>query len=146
MSISISAIFILFVSFNTIYALILCRRFLIGHVINFLQAFEENSLFTAYKTVLLESLNKIGAEFQKSPVRFISSAIILSTCQIWRHEVKNWGSIDPLYCRSFRQNMFWEIRSKFAWLTIYFQKKLSFTISCKLLAQFRYIDPFQHER
>ena len=50
-------------------------------VINFLQAFEENSPFTAYKTALFESQKVIG-------VRFTSSAGILPICQNGRHEVK----------------------------------------------------------
>ena len=45
----------LFVSFSTICALIPCWGFLIVRVINFLQAFEENSLFAAYETALIES-------------------------------------------------------------------------------------------
>ena len=67
---------------------------------NFLQEFEENSPFAAYKIALLESKKLIGAEFRNSPARFTSSAILpgfLSTCQIGRHEVKNWWSIDPLH-------------------------------------------------
>ena len=39
-----------FVSFSTICALIPCWEFLIVCVINFLQAFEKNCLFAAYKT------------------------------------------------------------------------------------------------
>ena len=42
-------------------------------------------------------------EFQNFPPRYTSLAIILSTYQIGRHEFKNWGSIDPLHCRSFSQ-------------------------------------------
>ena len=42
-------------------------------------------------------------EFQNSPGRFTSSAIILRTGQNWRHEVKKWGSIDPLHFGSFSQ-------------------------------------------
>ena len=44
-----------FVSFSTICALIPCLGLLIVRVVNFLQAFEENSLFAAYKTALIES-------------------------------------------------------------------------------------------
>ena len=46
-----------FVIFSTICALIPCRGFLIVRVrvVDFLQAFEENSLFSASKTALIES-------------------------------------------------------------------------------------------
>ena len=45
----------LFVSFSAICVLIPCWEFLIVRVINFLQTFEKNSLFAAYKTALIES-------------------------------------------------------------------------------------------
>ena len=32
----------------------------------------------------------IGVEFRNTPARFASLTIILSTCQIGRHELKNW--------------------------------------------------------
>ena len=44
-----------FVSFRTICDVISCWGFLIVRVINFLQAFEENSPFSAYRTALFES-------------------------------------------------------------------------------------------
>ena len=64
LSVSISTIFGLFVSFSTFCALIPCWGFLIVRVINFLQAFEENSLFAVYKTVLIESKKKLERNFK----------------------------------------------------------------------------------
>ena len=55
LSASIYAICILLISFSTICALIPSWRFLIEILFNFLQAFEEKSLFAAYKTALFES-------------------------------------------------------------------------------------------
>ena len=52
---SIYAIYILFISFSTICTLIPSWQFLIEIVFNFLQAFEENSPFTEYKTAMFES-------------------------------------------------------------------------------------------
>ena len=50
LSFSISTIFSLFVSFSTIFTLIPSWGFVIVRIIDFRQAFEENSLFAAYKT------------------------------------------------------------------------------------------------
>ena len=63
------------------------------------------------KNCLAWAIKIIGLEFRNYPARFTSSAIILPTCQIGGHEVKNWGSIDPLHCCSFSQKLFREIRS-----------------------------------
>ena len=71
LSVSISAICCLFVSFSTICALIPCWGFLIVCFISFLQAFEENSPFAAYKTALLESSKIIGAEFRSLHLRLL---------------------------------------------------------------------------
>ena len=110
LSVSVSTICSLFISFRIICALIPWWGFLIVRAINFLQAFEEISRFAAYKLPCIV-INIIGAEFQNFPARFTSLAIISSTCQIGRHKIKNRGSIDPLHCRSFIQSMFREIRS-----------------------------------
>ena len=56
LSVSISTVFSLFVSFSTIFTLIPSWGFLIVRIIDFLQAFEENSLFATYKTALIESI------------------------------------------------------------------------------------------
>ena len=92
LSVSISAICSLFASFNTICALIPLWGFLIVRVIT--------SNGPLASLIFCRHLKK---------ARFTFLAIILSTCEIGRHEVKNWGSIDPsllMHCRSFSQNIF----------------------------------------
>ena len=54
-SVLISTIFSLFMSFSTIFTLIPSWGFLIVRIIDFLQAFEENSLFAEYKTALIKA-------------------------------------------------------------------------------------------
>ena len=101
LSVSISAICNLFVSFSTTYALIPCLGFLIVRVINFLQAFEENSPFAAYKTAQHESWKKLERNFKILQLVFTSSAIILSTCHVGRYEVKNRARwVHVLCCQS----------------------------------------------
>ena len=55
LSVSIPTNFSLFVSFSIIFTLIPSWGVLIVRIVDFLQAFEENSLFAAYKTALIES-------------------------------------------------------------------------------------------
>ena len=73
LSASIYAIYILFISFSTICAVIPSWRFLIEIVFNFLQALKKNRHLQNTKLHCLSHKKVIGEEFQNSPGRFSSS-------------------------------------------------------------------------
>ena len=111
LSVLISAICSLFVSFSNICALIPCWGFLIVCGINLLQAFEKNSLFAAYKTALLESQKNNWSGYH-AVSKFPSTTYIfgyyftnLSNWTAWGWQLREY-CIDPLHCRSFSQKCF----------------------------------------
>ena len=142
---------------------------LIVRVNNFMQTFEENSPFAAYKTALLVSENITEVEFRNFPARFTFSAIIYQLVKLGGMSLKIERILIHCIVVVLAKTCFKKIvpkvrrlssqfipgkNSRSPYLANYYTyRKNIFLMEVNLMhiyilrkSQFRYIEPFQRER